>query len=194
MTDTRARILDAALACFVQQGVAATTVEDIRTAAGVSIGSLYHHVGDRHRLAAAVHAWLLEDYQQGFLRVVEAEGDAAAGIAAAVCYHLDWCLERPDAATYLLTEHVPAADQPGGQPIADANRAFLRHVLAWLRPHVAYGVVRDLDVDLAYALWLGPAQERCRLWLAGRAERPAEQEVRILADAAVRCLLQQPTT
>lgn len=189
MPSTRTRILTAALACFSERGVSATTIERIRRAAGVSVGSLYHHFVDRHELAAAVHRWLLEDYQQGFLDVLEAEAGAAQGIAAAVGYHLTWCAERPDAARYLLTEPVPTGARPGGAELAAANRAFLRRVLAWLRPHVGYGVVHPLDVELAYALWLGPSQEYCRLWLTGRAPAPGPVQAEALADAAVRCLV-----
>lgn len=43
----RREILDAALACFVENGLVATTIEEIRLAAGASIGSLYHHFASK---------------------------------------------------------------------------------------------------------------------------------------------------
>lgn len=47
----RATILKAALGCFIGQGVEATTIDDIRRASGSSIGSLYHHFGNKEGIA-----------------------------------------------------------------------------------------------------------------------------------------------
>lgn len=188
MTDTRTRILEAALACFVERGVAATTVDAVREASGASTGSLYHHFGDRQGLIAAVHGWLLGDYHDGFLAVLEEQDDPAAGVAEVVRFHVGWCTARPDAARFLLEEPGPTSTQLGGEEVAAANEAFFRRVLTWLRPHVQYGAVRRLEVATAYALWLGPSQERCRLWVRGRAPEPDETEIEVLADAAVRSL------
>ena len=43
-------ILQAALACFSEHGVDATTIEMIRDRSGASIGSLYHHFGNKERI------------------------------------------------------------------------------------------------------------------------------------------------
>ncbi|WP_052669077.1 TetR/AcrR family transcriptional regulator [Nitriliruptor alkaliphilus] len=188
MTDTRTRILEAALACFVERGVAATTIDAVRAASGASTGSLYHHFGDRQGLIAAVHGWLLDDYHAGFLAVLDDQDDPVVGVAEVVRFHVGWCTARPDAARFLLEEPGPTSSQLGGEEVAAANAVFLRRVLAWLRPHVRYGAVRELDVATAYALWLGPAQERCRLWVRGRAAEPDEAEIEVLAEAAVRSL------
>ena len=50
--------------------------------------------------------------------------------------------------------------------------------------HVHYGAVRDLDPLLLHVLWLGPATELTRHWLAGDSPRPTEAQVEALADAA----------
>ena len=48
-------ILQAALACFTEFGVEATTIEMIRDRSGASIGSLYHHFGNRERIIAVLY-------------------------------------------------------------------------------------------------------------------------------------------
>jgi AcrR family transcriptional regulator len=65
-----------------------------------------------------------------------------------------------------------------------ANRAFFRRVSAWWKTHVAYGALRELDFDLAYALLLGPSQEYCRLSLTGRTTIPPDRAEPVLADGA----------
>lgn len=51
---TRDRIVAAAAALMHQRGVAATTTEDVQTAAGVSASQLYHYFGDKASLTRAV--------------------------------------------------------------------------------------------------------------------------------------------
>src|SRR6201994_5018146 len=51
---TRARIVDAAAELIFQQGVAGTTVEEVRDAARVSSSQLYHYFEDKPALVRAV--------------------------------------------------------------------------------------------------------------------------------------------
>ncbi len=50
---TPARIRDAALACFAERGVKATTVRQIAERAGVSAALVIHHFGSKERLRSA---------------------------------------------------------------------------------------------------------------------------------------------
>jgi AcrR family transcriptional regulator len=147
----------AGLEAFLRDGVAGAPIQRIAVDAGVSIGGLYHHFGDKRGLAAAVYERALESYQAAFLSALD--DDAEAGVRAVVARHLDWCLrEHPDDARFLLFHTDAAGD------LSARNRAFFRAVLAWWQPRAP----RRLPFDLIYALWLGPAQEFCRLALAGR--------------------------
>jgi TetR/AcrR family transcriptional regulator, transcriptional repressor for nem operon len=51
---TRARIVRAAAELMLERGVARTTIEAIREAAGVSTSQMYHYFGDKGDLVAAV--------------------------------------------------------------------------------------------------------------------------------------------
>jgi len=51
---TRGRIVDAAAELIFQQGVARTTVEEVRDGAGVSSSQLYHYFDDKPALVRAV--------------------------------------------------------------------------------------------------------------------------------------------
>jgi AcrR family transcriptional regulator len=50
---TKARIRDAAIACFAEHGIAATTARKVATEAGVSAGLVMHHFGSMDGLRAA---------------------------------------------------------------------------------------------------------------------------------------------
>ena len=54
--DQRASLLDAALACFVRQGIAATSLRDIAKQAGVTSALLHYYFGDKAQLVEAVVA------------------------------------------------------------------------------------------------------------------------------------------
>ncbi|MFD0888354.1 TetR/AcrR family transcriptional regulator [Streptosporangium algeriense] len=60
---TRARIRDAALGLFAEQGVKATTIRGIAAASGVSPGLVQHHFGTKEELRQAC-----DDYVLGYLR------------------------------------------------------------------------------------------------------------------------------
>ena len=52
----REELMDAALGLFVAKGIAATSVDDIVTAAGVSKGGFYHHFASKDALLMALQA------------------------------------------------------------------------------------------------------------------------------------------
>lgn len=52
--DLRERLLDAAIACFVRQGIAATPLRAIATEAGVTPALLHYYFGDKAQLQEAV--------------------------------------------------------------------------------------------------------------------------------------------
>jgi len=52
----RAKLLDAAITLVRQQGYAATSVEDVCRAAGVSKGAFFHHFADKDAMALAAAA------------------------------------------------------------------------------------------------------------------------------------------
>jgi AcrR family transcriptional regulator len=180
----RAVILDAALAVFLRRGVAAASIEEIRRRSGTSIGSIYHHFGSKEGLAAALYLEGLGDYQRGLLAVLEEHDDTRGGIEAGVRYHLEWIVGNPEAARYLFAGVDPAVALAGGRELRQMNRRFFGAVLAWLSPRVERGELRDAPPDVLHALWVGPSQELCRHWLAGRVDVSPLDAAATLAEAA----------
>jgi AcrR family transcriptional regulator len=174
----RELLLDAALARFGADGVMATTLEDIRRDAGVSVGALYHHFPDKTTLASALYTERLGDFQDGFLAVLRASDDAEAGVKGGVRFYLRWVAGNRAAAAFLL------AWRPEDAALHERNRRFFADAMSWWRTHASYGALRALPFDLIEALWLGPAQEYARHWVAGRARGVPSGVAGELADAA----------
>ena len=184
----RQEILDAALACFLERGFAATTTDDIRKRSGASIGSIYHHFGGKEELAGALHVEGLRDYQGGFVRELGRHRDARMGIQAVVRYHLRWVAQHPDRASYLFHVREAGAARAVEPALRELNRHFATEVTSWVAPHVQKGVIAPLPADLIGSLWIGPAQQFARQWLAGHASTDLDRATRALAEAAWRSL------
>jgi len=175
----RERLLRAALVRFHDDGALSATLEDIRREAGVSVGTLYHYFPDKAGLAAELYVELLAQFQDGFLAELRAHASAEEGVKAGVRFYLRWVSANRAAAALLLGERPRAH-----ATLRDRNQRFFAEATGWWQTHVHYGTVRDLPFDLIAALWLGPANEYTRHWVAGRARRVPATATDVLADAA----------
>src|SRR2546427_3712162 len=78
--DRRRAIMNAALPLFTEKGLAGTAVEDIRTRAKASIGSIYHHFGSKEGVARALYAAAIGSYQKELASLPRSGPDAASGV------------------------------------------------------------------------------------------------------------------
>lgn len=189
--DGRSRIMDGALRRFSQDGVSATTLASLRDESGVSVGSFYHHFASKEHVFGVLYAETLDMYQEAFLAELRRHDKARDGVEAIVAMHMAWCGDHPERARLLITERPPRRHEPGGPEVAELRRAFFRRVADWWRPHVEAGLLQPVPPTMCYVLWLGPAQEMCRLWFAG-AHQPTPEEISALSRAAWHSL-RQPT-
>ncbi len=165
---SRARILDAAVACLVESGYAGATTLRIQARAGVSRGRLLHHFPSRDQLlVAASHHLATERLRRTGERIDGLPGtlDGAQRLERAI--ELMWeTFSEPHfwAAVELWTaartnEGLRAALLPEERDIGAAIRAGMdRFYGPALTTHPRYPQVRDLlftsmrGVGLAYAL------------------------------------------
>lgn len=180
----RNRLLDSALERFADEGPLATTLEDVRAGAEVSVGAIYHHFPDKEGLYEAVRARALADYQASYAAELERHADAEAGVRGIVAFHFRWCAANRAAARLLLDARPSAA--------VELNRDFFSLIRTWWRTHVHYGALRDLDFMLVHSLWLGASMEMTRHWLTGDAPKPTRAHIEALADAAWATLKEEP--
>lgn len=161
VSDARDRLLQVARRRFAADGALVPTLDEVRREAQVSVGALYHHFPDKPALAAAVYAQLISEYQAGFVAMLREQHSAEGGIRGGVAYHLRWVTGHRAEARLLLGDRIDSA------ALRDANRGFFAAVRDWWRPHHTYGVLRPMRLGVTAALWLGPAQEYSRYWIAG---------------------------
>ncbi len=185
-TDGRAKVMKSALALFGERGYAATTLSDVRRAAGVSNGSLYHHFSSREALVYALRLNGIERYQAGFRRALRA-GDAESVVRAGVRFHLRFAARNPVLGRILITPITPEVLSQADGALSDLSRRFFADVHHWYDACVSTGELEEIERALRYPLWLGPAQEVARAWLEQRGPLPT-RHARALADGAWRAL------
>lgn len=180
----REQILEAALACFVAKGYAATTIEEVREASGASIGSIYHHFGSKEQIAGELYLQSLSRYQEGFVATLRAAGDAREAVKTLVRYHLDWVAQDPDIARFLTEEREPEVMLTTAAPLRELNKGFFMEVRDWLEEQIEAGPIKPLPYDLFYATLMGPAHEFAKHWLDGRTITSIEEAREILPESA----------
>lgn len=193
-SETRRRqILEAALDCFTAHGVEATTISDIRSRCGASVGSIYHHFGSKEELAAALYMEGLRSYQDGFLRELKRHNHAESGVRAVVDYHLRWVSGKTDWARYLLYQREDSSITLAEDAIGAMNESFVAAMMSWLKPHIQTGAVARLPQDLYQPVLVGPLHHFSRQWLAGRTTSSMAEAQGVLAEVVWKAL-QGPST
>ncbi|MBB4817727.1 AcrR family transcriptional regulator [Pseudomonas alcaligenes] len=161
-------ILQAALQCFTEEGVDATTIEMIRDRSGASIGSLYHHFGNKERIIGALYLAGVGQYaellQTGFAKAADAE----ACVKLLVTAYIDWVVANPDWARFVLHSRSRVEAGEVGEQLREANREHHARILAALQAHREVGALRALPEDCFASVVIGPTHDFARNWLAGR--------------------------
>jgi AcrR family transcriptional regulator len=188
----RRTILSAARACFAEKGVQATTLEAIRSRAGVSIGSIYYHFADKQQLAHSAYIEGLESYYQAVSHDLAQHQDAQAGLEGLVRSTLGWVAEPSSWLHIAFPAHELHLGAAAAAVAANLEREFAADLAVWLAPHIATGTLAPLPVAFYLALLFGPCDRFAEAWRAGRREPGLAEAQQVLADAAWAALRRSP--
>ena len=166
-TDRRQDILNAALACAVDGGVDAVSIDGVRARCGASVGSIYHHFGNKDGIVAALFFDIFHDQSRSVQAQLDAAQGVEAGVQALVTGYLDWVVAQPERARFLFQARGAVAAGPRTPDLAEAARRRNQALVAWFEPHRRSGALRDLPCELMPSLVMGPVQSYCRAWLSG---------------------------
>jgi AcrR family transcriptional regulator len=177
-------ILQAALACFTEAGVDATTIEMIRDRSGASIGSLYHHFGNKERIIGALYLAGTAEYaallDEGFASADSAE----ACVKLLVTSYVDWVVANPDWARFILHSRGRVEASELGEQLREANRVHYQRILDALADYRQQGLFKAMPADCFSSLIIGPTHDFARNWLAGRTQTQLADCRELLAQVA----------
>lgn len=187
--DTRGRILEAALSCFLTEGYERTTVTRIRERSGVSNGALFHHFKTKEAIADALYVGAMKSFQEGLWELLRREPRSLhAAVEGAITHQLGWIEANPDRARFVYMRGVLDWSSPGGEQMAALNRDLGLALARWLEPLIDAGELRVTSILMFTAIVTGPGHAIAQRWLAGQIDaRPTEfaSELAAAAHAAI---------
>jgi AcrR family transcriptional regulator len=161
-------ILQAALACFSESGVDATTIEMIRDRSGASNGSLYHHYGNKERIIGALYLAGVGQYAALLDAGLHEAKSAEAVVKLFVTSYIDWVSANPQWARFILHSRGRVEAGEVGEELREANRQQGRRIAELLAEHRKAGAFKALSAELFNSVVIGPTHDYARNWLAGR--------------------------
>jgi AcrR family transcriptional regulator len=177
-------ILQAALACFTEHGVDVTTIEMIRDRSGASIGSLYHHFGNKERIIAALYLAGTAQYADLLQRGFASAASAEACVKLLVTSYIDWVVANPDWARFILHSRSRVEAGEMGDALREANRQHFAQILTALAEYRRQGLFKALPDDCFASVVIGPTHDLARNWLAGRTQSNLGECRELLAQIA----------
>jgi AcrR family transcriptional regulator len=183
---SRRAVLRHALSCFNARGIEAATIEDLRAGSGQSVGTIYHHFGNKEGVAAALFFAGFDDQSRAIAERTGTAPDAHAVVAELVSAYVGWVTALPDLAAFLFMARETIAQGPHGAELAARLEARYAPIDRRLAEGVDAGLIAELPAELIPALVLGGAESYCRAWLAGRREKRPTAYAGLLAEAAWR--------
>lgn len=178
--DRRQVILETALTLFTRRGFFNTSVHDIQRAAGVSIGSIYHHFKNKEGLAKALYDDQVERMAVAMAAIMAEHRTAHDRCRAVIAHLFDVTEAAPEAMQYILyAKHREFL--PSEKPVC-SSRPFelMKQMVA---EGMATAEIRELEPYVAATAIFGGAIRLIYLRLDGVLPKPLPDYL----DAAWEC-------
>jgi AcrR family transcriptional regulator len=141
---TRELLIAIARERFVEQGFAATAIDDIVQRAGIAKGALYHHFKGKDALFKAVYDVVLDETAEAVLAAAMAEHDPWAAVRAGLSAFLDACLQPAFRRVVIIDSVAVLAANSWEGGMEGVELPMLRTVLSAL---VDTGTLPDVALD-----------------------------------------------
>lgn len=148
----RAAILDAAEACFAEDGLDKARVGTIAQRAGVAVGTIYNHFGGRADLVRAVLQRRHQQLDDRLSRALANEVPFTAAVEILVKEVFEHCGQHAAFFSLILQDDRMVKRPPGH---AEGMRTVLRHVRRALDDAAAEGSIEASSVPLRTEIVVG---------------------------------------
>jgi AcrR family transcriptional regulator len=180
----RDAIVDVSARVFARQGYHATGITELCVANDLGKGALYHYIGSKEELLAAIHDRVMDEVMLGAERVAEAGGSPPEQLSRLGDELLDVIARYPDHVWVFLHE-FPALTDKRAEQFRLRRREYERRVEETLRAGIASGEFRDIDPRLTALAWLG-MHNYTYLWLKPGGRLSARDVAKPFADIFIR--------
>jgi AcrR family transcriptional regulator len=180
----REAIVDTSAPLFAKNGYHATGITELCEANDLGKGALYHYIGSKEELLAAIHDRVIDEVMIGADRVADAGGSPSAQLEMLGDELLDVIHRYPDHVWVFLHE-FPALTGERATRFRKRRRAYEQRVEAVFQAGVASGEFRELDPWLTTRAWLG-MHNYTYLWLKAGGRLSARDVAKPFAEIFMR--------
>lgn len=179
------QVLNTALRLFSEHGYFNTSIHDIRRAAGVSTGAIYHHFENKEHLAKSLYDQLLAQMELTISDACVGHNGCHARSRAIIARLFELAEKEPLRMQFiLLAQHREFL--PDESPICSSQPfRFMREVI---EQGIADGEVRQLEPWVAATAMFGGALRMMNLELDQALERPLHLYLDEVMDCAWRAI------
>jgi len=180
----RDAIIDTSARVFARGGYHATGITELCVANELGKGALYHYIGSKEELLAAIHDRVMDEVMVGADRVAVAGGSPSRQLAMLGDELLDVIHRYPDHVWVFLHE-FPALTGDRAAQFRERRRRYEERVEAVLQAGVESGEFRDVQPRLTALAWLG-MHNYTYLWLKSGGPLSARDVAKPFADIFMR--------
>jgi len=159
----RQAIIDTSARVFAKSGYHGTGIAELCEANELGKGALYHYIGSKEELLAAIHDTVMDEVLRGADRVAASGGTARERLAMAGEQFLDIIARYPDHVWVFLHE-FPALTGDRATQFHKRRREYERSIEAIIADGMKAGEFRKADPRLTTLAWLG-MHDYTYLWL-----------------------------
>jgi AcrR family transcriptional regulator len=188
--ERREAIVDASASVFAQRGYHATGITELCVANDLGKGALYHYIGSKEDLLAAIHDRVMDEVMLGADRVAAAGGSPSRQLAMLGEELLDVIHRYPDHVWVFLHE-FPALTGDRAEQFRQRRRAYEQRVEAVLQAGVDAGEFRAVEPRLTAMAWFG-MHNYTYLWLKPGGGLSARDVAKPFADIFTRGITKAP--
>jgi AcrR family transcriptional regulator len=176
----RQQIVDVSAQVFARGGYHATGIAELCVANELGRGALYHYIGSKEELLAAIHDRVMDEVMASVERVAAAGGSPRAQLTMHGDELLDIIARYPDHVWVFLHE-FPALTGERAEQFRERRHEFERRIEGILRAGVESGEFHDVDPRLTALAWLG-MHNYTYLWLKPNQSFTAREVAKQFAD------------
>jgi AcrR family transcriptional regulator len=177
-------IVDTSAQVFAQRGYHATGIAELCAANGLGKGALYHYIGSKEELLAAIHDRVMDEVMLSADRAVESERSPSTQLALLGDELLEVIYCYPDHSWVVLHEFHGLTGERA-ERFHLRRREYEQRVEVILQAGIDSGEFGDVDARLTALAWLG-MHNYTYLWLKAGGSRSAHDVAKPFAEIFIR--------
>ncbi|MEN4982043.1 TetR/AcrR family transcriptional regulator [Acinetobacter modestus] len=160
------QILLDALACFLEYGLDATSIEMIRDKSESSVGAIYHHFKNKEGVIAALVFAALDDQAALRDQYLERAQSLRDVLNALIYSYVDWVSDQPHFAKFLMLAHFSVMQGEHRPSLNEKNKIRNQKIVNYIAAYNDAKLLQSVPSELMMSLVIGATESYCRAWLS----------------------------